>query len=290
VRDLFRRTLLWGSLWDAVRQAEFAPTEFLKLDLKALPAETDESLTQSLVSRATTALHRYVSAETRMKFVPQLEALATDRMLHAPEQGLRIVWFRGLRGVAESDAGRAQLKKLLAGELAVPGVQLRPLDRWSMVTALVALNDPEAQAILAAEKKRDQTGDGLKYAYMAGAAQPDAAAKQQYFNDYLHDPSRPEDWVEQSLGAFNYWNQSQLTAPYLRPALEALPQVKVQRKIFFLVSWLNAFIDGQHSAAAQKQVYDFLDTAKPPEDLRLKILQAVDELDRTVKIRQKYPE
>lgn len=290
VGDLFRRTLLWGSLWDSVRQADLAPSNFVSLDLKLLPAETDESLTQTLVTRATTALHRYVSGANRMRFVPQMEKLAADRMLQSPEQGLRIVWFRGLRGIAETDAGRGQLKKLLAGEMAVPGVQLRPLDRWSMVTSLIALSDPDAEAILAAERKRDQTGDGLKYAYMAGAAQPDAAAKQKYFNDYLHDASRPEDWVEQSLGPFNYWNQSSLTEPYLRPALDALPQVKIQRKIFFLMSWLNAFIDGQHSPAAQKQVYDFLDSAKPEKDLVLKILQAADELDRTVKIRQKYPD
>ncbi len=290
VDDLFRRTLLWGSLWDAVRQAQLAPTEFIAVGLKSLPGESDESLTAGLLARLAGGLHRYVGTGTRMKFVPQIETLALDRMLHAPEQGLRIVWFRGLRGVAETDFGRTQLKKLLAGEQQVPGVQLRPLDRWSMVTSLVALNDPDAPAILASEKQRDHTGDGLKYAYMAEAAQPQAQAKQKYFDDYLHDASRPEDWVEQSLGAFNYWNQSELTAPYLRPALDALPQVKVQRKIFFLVSWLNAFIDGQQSATAQKQVYDFLGTAQPEKDLRLKILQAVDELDRTVRIRGKYAE
>jgi aminopeptidase N len=210
-------------------------------------------------------------------------------MLHSTEQDFRIIWFRGLRAIAESPQGRAQLKDLLSGKLAVPGVDLRPLDRWTMVTALIALNDPDADSLLAAEEKRDQTGDGQKYAYMAQAARPDAASKQKVFNDYLHNPSRPEDWIAQSLGAFNYWNQPDLTLPYLKPALEALPQIKRERKIFFVLGWLNAFLDGQRSPAAQTQVHEFLSTAPFDKDLQLKILEVSDELDRTVKIRRRFP-
>jgi aminopeptidase N len=158
-----------------------------------------------------------------------------------------------------------------------------------MVTALIALNDPDADAVYATEQKRDSTGDGQKYAYVAAAARPDAASKKQYFDDYIGNPARPEDWVEQSLGAFNYWNQSDLTLPYLKPALDALPQVKRQRKIFFGLAWLNAFIGGQQSPPALVQVQEFLHTAPLDNDLRLKILEVSDELERTVKIRQKYP-
>jgi hypothetical protein len=35
-------------------------------------------------------------------------------------------------------------------------------------------------------------------------------------------------------------------------------------------------------------VHEFLDTAAMDKDLRLKILEVVDELDRTVKIRARY--
>ena len=226
--------------------------------------------------------------EVRAQFVSKAEALASDHLLHSPEQDLRIIWFRALRGLAETAAGREQLKNLLTEKLAVPGVELRPLDRWNMVATLIALNDPEAEQVYAAEVSRDGTGDGRKYAYMAAAARPEGKTKQEYFNDYLHNPARPEDWVEQSLGPFNYWNQSDLTLPFLRPALEALPQVKRERKIFFVLAWLNAFIGGQQSAAAQEQVHEFLRTAPLDKDLQLKILEISDELERTVRIRWKY--
>ena len=289
VSDAFERTLLWGALWDSVREADLAPRDFVELALRLLPAETDESLAQSLIGHVATALHRYVNASARVEIVPQAEALASNQMLHSQSQDLRIIWFRALRAIAESPQGRGQLKDLLSGKLAVPGVELRPLDRWTIVTALIALRDSDAEALFAAEQKRDNSGDGQKYAYMAQAARPESASKQRYFDEYLRDTSRPEDWVEQSLGPFNYWNQSELTLPYLKPALEALPQIKRERKIFFALGWLNAFIGGQQSSAAQAQVHEFLRSETLDKDLRLKILEVADELDRTVKIRQRYP-
>jgi aminopeptidase N len=288
--DLFRRTLLLGSLWDSVRQADLAPRSYIALAAQLLPREQDETLTQSLLSHLITSLHRYVPDEARNSLVAALETMAADRMANASDANLRIVWFRGLRALAETPAGLAKLKDLLSGKLAVSGVELRPLDRWNLITALIAHSDPQADQLLAAEQMRDTSGDGPKYAYIAEAARPGEQTKRKYFDDYLHNPARPEDWIEDSLSAFNYWNQSALTAPYLKASLEALGQIKRDRKIFFLVDWLDAFLDGQHSAAAQTQVHEYLQTAAMDADLRLKILQSVDALDRTVAIRAKFPQ
>ena len=288
--DVFRRSLLWGSLWDSVRQADLAPRDYTDLAAKLLPAEADESLAQSMLARATTALHRYLSDDARHELIPTFETVAANQMTQSPDAGLRIVWFRGFVRLAETPSGRAKFKAMLSSQLSAPGIELRPLDRWNILTALIASGDPEADALLTSEKQHDKSGDAEEYAYAAQAARPDAATKQQYFDDYLHNASRPEDWVEQSLGAFNYWNQTKLTEPYVQPALEALPQIKRERKIFFVVDWLDAFLVGQQSPAARDQVYKYLKTPNVDQDLRLKILQVVDELDRTVAIRQKFPQ
>ncbi|HEX4309223.1 MAG TPA: M1 family aminopeptidase, partial [Acidobacteriaceae bacterium] len=313
--DVFRRTLLWGSLWDSVRFAELNPAEYVNIALTALPSERDETLAASLLGRTETAVHHYLSDAAQPELLARGATLAADRMVNDPDHDLRIVWFRALAGFAAQPAGRTAMKDLLTGKLTIPGVELRQQDRWSLVTALIAYGDPDADAVFAAEKKRDPSGDGLKYAWVAQAARPDPAIKQKYFADYTrwpsHDgtsaqaasaqapsgstlpstPSSPnisEDWIQSSLGAFNFWNQSTLTAPYLEPALEALPAVKRERKIFFLVGWLDAFMDGQQSQASLTQVQHYLETTNPDPDLRLKILESMDELQRTVAIRAKY--
>jgi hypothetical protein len=68
-----------------------------------------------------------------------------------------------------------------------------------------------------------------------------------------------------------------------------IPQVKRERKIFFVFAWLGAFIGGQQSAVAEGEVQDWLKTSNIDRDLRLKVLEVVDELDRTVRILQRYP-
>jgi aminopeptidase N len=56
VHDLFLRTLLWGSFWDSVRQADLAPRAYITLAQRQLPAESDQSLTQSIRAHTSTAL------------------------------------------------------------------------------------------------------------------------------------------------------------------------------------------------------------------------------------------
>jgi hypothetical protein len=64
------------------------------------------------------------------------------------------------RALTESGESRTRLKQLLDGTAVIPGITLRPLDRWNMVTTLVALNDPDAEKALAREKEIDHSTDG----------------------------------------------------------------------------------------------------------------------------------
>jgi aminopeptidase N len=268
------------------------PREYVALILKTLPAETDLELTQSLLDRATRAFERYVSTKEQSAIAPQIESLFFDRMMKAGEGDLRITYFRAFRSAATTAEARGRLKELLSGKLAAPGVEIKPLDRWRIVAALLARQDAEAESLLDAERKRDTSDDGRKQSYIAEAARADEATKRRYFNDYLgvsqNGRAVPEDWIEGSLAAFNSPNQPSLTLPYLKPALEALPQVKRERKIFFTLAWLNAFIGGQQSGQALDQVREFLRTNRLDRDLELKVLEVMDELERTVKIRAKF--
>ena len=146
----------------------------------------------------------------------------------------------------------------------------------------------------AAEHKRDQSGDGLKYAWAVQAGAPDAAVKERYFAAYHlppNDPSsKPEDWLTQSLRPFNSWNQASLTEPYLGRALDQLSEIKRDRKIFYLGAWLGAFLDGQNAAQAENVVKQWLAQPDIDPDLRRKVLENEDALTRTVRIRLKYPD
>ena len=73
------------------------------------------------------------------------------------------------------------------------------------------------------------------------------------------------------------------------PALDSLAWIQQNRRIFFLGSWLGAFLDGQRTPEALARVDEFLRTHPTlAPDLRAKLLQNADELRRTVAIRRAF--
>ena len=289
VRDDFLRALLWGALWDSVREAELNPAEYLDLAIKLAGAERDEVTAQSIMNRVTTAFNRYLSEPQAALLAPRLENMIFDRAMRAETAGLRITFFRAFVANATTPQGRAALKRILRGELKIPGMTLRARDRFDIVTGLLARGDAEAPALLAKEAAADTSDDARRYAYAAGAARPDRDTKQKYFDDYANNSQLAENWIETSLGPFNHSRQSELTLPYLQRALELLPALKRTRKIFFVNNWLAAFVGGQCTEPALNTVRGFLRREQSLDrDLRRKVLEVTDGLERCVRVRSKY--
>jgi aminopeptidase N len=200
--------------------------------------------------------------------------------------GIRKASLDAFVGVARSPAALRDLRAYLAGTRLFDQQPVKQPTRWAIVTTLLARAAPDAPALFARELARDSTPDAARRAFVAGAAVPRAAVKADYFRRYLDDPALNEEWVTASLRAFNDPEQADLTLPYLRPALEKLEWIRENRRIFFLGSWISAFVGGQTSPQALKVVDDFL-AAHPdlPVDIRRKVLQSRDELERTVAVR-----
>jgi len=289
IEDDFLRALLWGSLWESVREAEMAPADFVGLVIEHAPRVRDDVALQFILERARTAFTRYLSAAQTRSLAPRLEAMLRGGMTKAETAPLRITYFRTFRDVASTAEARQELLRILAGESEVPGMTLRARDRFDIVRALMSGGDgraPELLKKLAAEERSD---DARRYAYAAGAAWPDGAVKRRYFDEYLKDKELSESWIEASFGPLNAPRQGALTLPLLAPALRELPDLKRTRKIFFVNGWLAAFIGGQCDARAVGVVRDFLaaETALD-RDLRLKVLEAADGLERCVRVRARY--
>ena len=290
VHDGFLRTMLWGALWDQVREAQLPPERFASLVLAELPRETDEQIVPVLLGRLERAIRAY-TAPARAAAI----AADAERMLWAgirdssKSYGVRKASLDAFIGLASSPDGVAKLETLL-GDKAAAGEPVGDPTRWAVVNRLIVLGAPNADRALAAQVAKDTTPDGRRRAFVAGAARGSAAVKAEYFTRYFADKNLNEDWASGSLGEFNALEQQGITLPYLRPALDSLPFIQANRRIFFLGGWLGAFIGGQTSEAALQTVRKYLaDHPKLPKDLREKVLQSADELDRTVRIRKRWP-
>ncbi len=352
-KDPFLRTMMWGSLWDSVREAELDPKDYVELVVKMLgsdvrssdfsrpstakmPAkagtpntETDEGTIQTLLSRVSTTMNYYVSDTQRSALALKVESLLIDRIQNAPTAGQRITFYRAFLGLASTERARGVLKQILrngsprseppavAGGLtrrspssdkkdsskptsnndhlqppATAGgsdFHLKTKDRFDIVTRLIILGDADAPKLLVDLEKTETGDDAKRYAYAAKAGAATAENKAKYWNDFLTNKDISESWIEAAMVPFNSIRQTQLTQQFLERALAELPNLKRSRKIFFVNGWLGAFIGGQRSEAALAVVNKFLaDNPNLDNDLRLKILENVDTIERAVKIRNKY--
>ena len=289
IRDPFLRAMLWGAMWDLVREALLSPERFVRVALRELPRERDEQIVSGIVSRLGRATAAYLSPVMRDALLPDVErALLSAANDATMPYGIRKANFDAWVRVVATHPAVDQLAGMLDSSQ-VAGEPLRPPTRWAIVTRLVALGAPGAMARLAEEEGRDRTPEGARRAFVARAARPDSATKREYFQRYFADTSLNEDWATASLDAFNALESQDLTLGFLTPALDSLPWIQRNRRIFYVGAWIGGFLDGQTSDASLATVRDFLDrrTDLPP-DLRLKVLQGVDELDRTVRIRRTF--
>ena len=289
LNDELLRAQSWGALWDLLREAELAPAQYVRRVLEALPHETDEALSGTLLGRALTAMERYMTPAEAAPLVRQAEHLLLARADDADvPYGLRKAAFDAYLGLASTEQGRTVLRQYLSGQRRFDDKPISQVSRWSALRRLVALGARDAQPLLQAEVQRDSTPERDRSAFVAGAALPDAALKQRYFDRYFNDVRLNEEWVTASLSAFNDPLHASLSRQHLRTALEKSEWIRQNRRIFFLPRWLEAFIEGQSTRPALEIVDQFLATSNDlPLDLRRKILQSRDELERTVRIRER---
>ncbi len=356
-KDDFLRAMMWGSLWDSVREGELDPKDYVELVIKNLSVpsasfslsnagskqaeactlncgEQDESTIATLLGRVSTAMNYYMSvppavagrltqpasslkksgahksAVSNTTLQPpataggtdlrvRLENVLLDRLQNAPTPGQRITFYRAFLGTASTERSRSALKQMLsqsappaaAGGTGGKGaaLPLRTKDKFDIVTRLAILGDPDAPRLLAALEKTETGDDAKRYAYAAHAAFGTAENKAKFWNDFLTNKEISESWIEAAMGPFNSIRHADLTQQYLTLALAELPNLKRSRKIFFVNGWLGAFIGGQRDEKALAIVNKFLaDNPNLDNDLRLKILENVDTIERAVKIRNKY--
>jgi aminopeptidase N len=305
--DDFLRSMMWGALWDSVREAELNPKDYVELAIKNIDVEKDELTIQTILSRVSTAMNYYVSDADRAELAPQIENLLIEKIRNAPTTGQRITFYRAFLNVASSENARAFLKGLLlssatkvrqvnkeipaiyGSQNADKNIPLKTKDKFDIVTRLAVSGDADAAKLLEDLSKTETSDDAKRYAYAVGAAFPNKEAKEKYFGDFLGNKEISESWIESAFVPFNSPRHSELTLPFLEKALAELPNLKRNRKIFFVNGWLASFIGGQKDEKALAIVNKFLsDNPNLDKDLRLKILENVDVIERSVKIRGKY--
>ncbi len=284
-KDSLLRSCGFASLEALLRRGELDPGKFLGFCLRLLETERDPSSYAVVLGAAARVLERFLPPGRRPTWRARWAAFARAQLVEEDRKAEALPLVRFLLR-AGRDLGLAGM--LVAREYPLPWLTPGKKDLFLAAAALVAAGRWK-KADLARFAASFGKEDTAKYVFLAGAASPDPRIKKEYFRLYLDPKGPPEQWVSESLSWFHWPGQERVTLPFLEPALERLEWVKAHRKIFFMPAWIDAFVNGHSSREALETVRRFLRLHPGlPGDIRLKVLQSLDRLERAVRVRRRW--
>ena len=202
IADPLTRALIWGSLWDCVRDGELNARTYVDIVLSAISQETSSTTMMSLLERLRTALLLYVApqyrADTQDDAAARLVALA---MRADPGSDEQLQFFKSFAGLACNKTQLGFVADVLDGTPDVPGLTIDTDLRWELLTDLVAMGW-RGEADIEAELERDKTMAGTEKAAGARAAIPTIEAKRLAWRLGVMDESVPNATQRQILTSF----------------------------------------------------------------------------------------
>lgn len=177
ITDSLARALVWGTLWDATRDGEFAASRFVDVVLRHIAAETQSTTLRTLIGQLLLAAASYVAPERRAatleRVADALWQLAVDAEPGSDRQ------FQFVRAFAQLASTSDQLDTVLAlleERAPLDGLDIDTDLGWELLISLAAGGRTTSEEIEAALAE-DRTATGQQSAAHARAALPTAAAK-----------------------------------------------------------------------------------------------------------------
>jgi aminopeptidase N len=223
--DPLARSVVWGSLWDAVRDAEIPAQAYLNTALLAVARETNSTGQQTLLNHIGVCLEHYVAPEARAAVTERAADKLWELFLAAPPgSDAQLQLLKRAAWHASTPAQASAIGDLLSGALVVPGAVIETDLRWELMETLV-LTGLAGEAEIAAQLEADPTLTGRERAARLRAALPLPEAKAAAWLRAVEDPATPNATQRQIIAGFvRAWDRS-LLEPFVEPYFAALERV-----------------------------------------------------------------
>ncbi len=287
VVDPLARAQLWSATWDMVRDAELPARRFVELVVRNTTAETEIGVLQRLLQRAVAAAERYGDPDAAPTRLAQLARTARRELERASPGGdHQLAWVRHWAVVARADEQQHRdLRRLLHGELELPGLELDTDLRWHLVIQLARAGTLDDQAI-DTELERDRTDLGERQAATARASRPDPDAKQAAWNRLLTDTDLSHTLSRQLWTGFAQLDQRDVLTAYTDRYLDVLDDVWQERSLDWAISFSTAMFPHWDAGPALLDRVDAkLADQSLARPLRRVLLEQRDTLVRTLAAR-----
>ena len=271
------RLSLLATLHENVLRGQMDPDSFAGVLEKLLRSESDP-----LVAGAAASCLKTLSIHGPLAGSPVLEKLlgdtASDPSLPAE---IRLTAFRTLAEVFRSDENLILFRQIFRDGKGYKGISLSVRDYMTLAYELAVRCPGQYDGIVSLQESRIDNPDLLReFRYVVRAVVPAKESRDSLFASLLlPENRRVEPWTESALSYLNHPLRQADAVPYIRPALEILPEIQRTGDIFFPKNWCTSLLRGHDSPEAAAEVKRFLESHPDfPGLLKCKLLQSADHL------------
>ncbi|MGW8567221.1 aminopeptidase N [Isoptericola sp. NPDC055881] len=222
ISDPLARSLVWGSVWDAVRDGETPASAYVDLVLGNIAAETESTTVRTTMNQLGLAARSYVAPERRAatlaRIGDRLWALAQGADAGSDLQLQLVKFFAALATTADHVA---PLRGLLDGTVALDGLTVDTDLRWELLESLVLLGAADTAEIDAA-LAQDDTATGRQAAARARAAQPTVEGKEAAFASVVDQADVPNAIIRSTAAGFVHVTDPAVLEPFAARYVDAL--------------------------------------------------------------------
>lgn len=229
IEDPLTRALIWGSVWDATRDAETAPQHFMDLVLGNIARETESTTVRTALGQLSIVARNYVDPSRRSAVLANAGDSIWSLAL-AAEAGSdsQFQLAKAFCGLASTPEHRKILTALRAGTLSLPGLSIDTDLEWELVCGL-ALCGGVDQADIDAALAGDNTSNGQQAAARAQSLLPRPEDKKAIFQRLTTDSEIPNAIVRALTLGYDVVNDQQTLESLVVPYFEMLEPLWHQR-------------------------------------------------------------
>lgn len=223
------RSIVWGAMWDATRDAESPASDYVRLVLGNIATETESTTIRTTLSQLLLTARSYVApakVDATVRTVGDtLWQLASSAEAGSDAQFQFVKFFAQIASTPEHVAA---LQGLRDGSVTLQGLEIDTDLRWELLEGLVlagAAGDAEVDAELAADK----TASGEQAAARARATIPTAEGKLAAFSSLVDSSEAPNAIVRQTTVGFQHTNSPVVLEGLVSKYFDVLTRIWAER-------------------------------------------------------------
>ena len=225
IEDPLARSLVLGSAWDAARDAETRPSDYVRLVLNNIERETESTTLRMVLAQLTLAATNYVARDSRDELLEHVaESLWASTNRAEASSDAQFQFVKAFAAVASSPTHLDAIASLLDGRTALDGLAIDTDLRWELLIALVAGGRAE-QAEIEAQLARDNTATGKQAAAQAAAAIPTAHGKHAAWSSLVDVDTAPNAIVRSTALGFKRASDTSLLHPFVSSYFGSLQDI-----------------------------------------------------------------